>query len=288
MQITKAALKDLSGSVSVHRCSTQRWGAPPIPREHGAWVMIYVSTAIGLTSVSRPSAFYGLLFVVALTGIFFAQNAAGILLRGHRESGTQRWLALYALTSCAFGGALFLSPHRWALGFFLVPAAALFGYQVRSVWPRHKRVDRSLTTEILTTVVLVMPAPAAAIAAGGTALFATLPGWALCAAYFVGSTVYVKSRIASIVGERGENNATRWAVLLVHGAQLLLCAAAWRGADGSVAGLLIAGFVPSWIRALITLTRGKGLSSIRRLGMQEAVLACWFAVCAGVALRVGF
>ena len=66
--MTKAALKDLSGSVSVHRCPTQRWGAPPIPREHGAWVMIYISAAIGLTSVSRPSALYGLLFVVALTG----------------------------------------------------------------------------------------------------------------------------------------------------------------------------------------------------------------------------
>jgi hypothetical protein len=287
--MTKAALKDLSGSVSVHRCPTQRWGAPPIPREHGAWVMIYVSAAIGLTSVSRPSALYGLLFVVALTGIFFAQNAAGILLRGHRESGTQRWLALYALSSCAFGGALFLSPARWALACFLVPAAALFGYQVRSVWPRRKRVDRSLTAEILTTVVLVMSAPAAAIATGGTALVATLPGWALCASYFVGSTVYVKSRIASIALERGGNNATRRAVLLVHAAQLLLCAAAWRGADEPVvAGLLIAGFVPSWTRALITLARGKGLSSVRRLGMQEAVLACWFAVSAGVALRAGF
>ena len=284
--MTEAEMNDQSGAV--HRQPTQRWGAPPIPGEHGAWMMIYVPAAIGLVSVSRPSVLYGLLFVVALTGVFFAQNAAGILLRGSGNPGTKRWLALYTLTSCVFGGALLLTPDRWALGVFLVPAAALFGYQVRSVWPRHKRVDRSLTVEILTAVVLVMSAPAAAIAAGGTALVASLPVWALCAVYFVGSTVHVKSRIASIAAKRGESSATRWASLLVHGLQFLLCAAAWRGASGPAAGLLIAGFVPPWVRTLITAARGKGVSSIRRLGFQEAGLACWFAVSVGVALRVGF
>ena len=123
--MTEAEMKD--ESVSGHRRPKPRWGAPPIPGEHGAWMMIYLPAAIGLVSVSRPSVLYGLLFVVALTGVFFAQNAAGILLRGSRNPGTKRWLALYTLTSCVFGGALLLSSDRWALGVFLVPAAALFG-----------------------------------------------------------------------------------------------------------------------------------------------------------------
>ena len=62
---------------------------PPIPREHGAWVMLYAPLVIAAASVRPKSLAVFLLVTLASTGIFLAQQALAQILRSfaHAQSG---------------------------------------------------------------------------------------------------------------------------------------------------------------------------------------------------------
>src|SRR5581483_11988835 len=101
-----------------------RLGRPPIPHEHGAWVILYAPLFIALAATPPFALAPSLLLVLAVTGLFLAREAAGRpLLRSYRR------LAL-------------LHVGLLVVGLFALHALLL-------LWPARKRLDRSQWGEIL-------------------------------------------------------------------------------------------------------------------------------------------
>ena len=63
----------------------------PLPREHGAWVMLYAPLLTGLV-VYNIHPLMCLLLIAMATAVFFAQNALGLLLRERGDAQTWWWL----------------------------------------------------------------------------------------------------------------------------------------------------------------------------------------------------
>ena len=77
-----------------------------LPREHGAWMMLYTPFAVG-AAVSYPMPIGPLLsLLVAYTSAYFAQNALGLLLRGRGGRNVGVWLAVFALAMTTSVGIL--------------------------------------------------------------------------------------------------------------------------------------------------------------------------------------
>ena len=70
-------------------------GRPPIPHEHGAWVILYAPLVLGFGASGVFAPVRWLLLIIAVTGLFLAREAAGLILRGRGKAGTGLWLALY-------------------------------------------------------------------------------------------------------------------------------------------------------------------------------------------------
>src|SRR6185503_13641610 len=92
-----------------------------LPREHGAWAMLYVPFAVG-TLVARTISFRVLLLLLSVTLVFIARES---LLawwrsrsRGQKDDQAFKYLAIYLLLGGAFGMPLIVV---WRL-YWLMPA----------------------------------------------------------------------------------------------------------------------------------------------------------------------
>ncbi|MBV9852624.1 MAG: YwiC-like family protein [Armatimonadetes bacterium] len=54
---------------------------PPLPREHGAWVVLYAPLVITLVAYPPADREQALLLTPAVTGLFLGRNALGLLHR---------------------------------------------------------------------------------------------------------------------------------------------------------------------------------------------------------------
>lgn len=82
----------------------------PLPREHGAWVMLYAPLLTGLV-VYNIHPLMCLLLIAMATAVFFAQNALGLLLRERGDAQTWWWLGAAGLIVVAGAGVLQLLGH---------------------------------------------------------------------------------------------------------------------------------------------------------------------------------
>ncbi|MBT3342452.1 MAG: YwiC-like family protein [Gemmatimonadetes bacterium] len=262
-----------------------RRGAP-LPREHGAWVMLYAPLLTGLV-VYPVGWFMSLLLAVLATSAFFAQNALGLLLRGRGDGRTWRWLAacgaLVGVSAAAYWGA----GHARVLWLGL-PAALLFSWQALQRRLTRRQIDHSLANELITVPILGLGAPAAhIISAGQMTPGALLPSVAF-SLYFAGSVFFVKMLIGAIHDPAPA--PLRWrrggATLLYHGFILLALLAGIGGLDNGrilIPGLI--GFLPVVARTLFMWWRLSGVPpSLRRVGFIEVGIALWFSIWIGVFL----
>ncbi len=115
----------------------------PLPREHGAWMMLYTPFAIG-AAVSYPSPAGPLTTLLfACTSAYFAQNALGLLLRGRGGHSVLPWLVAFSLVLAASVAILIGVHGTHDLLWFGPLATALFAWQA---WQRHRtgrQIDRS-------------------------------------------------------------------------------------------------------------------------------------------------
>ena len=260
---------------------------PIIPREHGAWMMIYIPALVGVSSPGQIDLLPALIFFVALTATFFIQNVVGDIIRGHPEHGAYTWLIVYGALLGTAGVGLILV-DRLLLAPFLVPAALLFGFQMIYVWPRHKRLSRARSVGLATTAILTSSGAAAAVAADPTDLTTALAVWGLCALFFCGSVAFVKVRVGSM-GKRQSGSGVVWPNVLsaaLHVLQSAICISAWLAASTGAALCLTAAFTPSIGRAVLRRRKPIDLT-VKGLGWREAALAVWFAAWVVAGIRVG-
>lgn len=267
-------------------------GRPPLPREHGAWVMLFVPLVVGLAGVTPFQVGPALLLLLAVTSAFLAQNAAGLLLKPRPKADTGLWLGIFLAVLAASGLAL-LGIYGLTAFLWLVPAiAALFGIHAALLkGPVKFRLDRFQWGQLLAVGGLTLTGPAAWVAARGAFEPATWVVWAGCVLFF-GSGVFNVNMLLAAVKTRGELDArARFLagreVVIYHLLLVGVLAAVLPLLPVQAAALVGLGFVPVVGRALVSYFKlAKKPPSFKRVGMIEAGFATWFAVCVIVALRL--
>jgi hypothetical protein len=266
-------------------------GRPPLPREHGAWVMLLTPLVVGLASSPSAALPAGLLAIAAVCA-FLAQNAAGVLLKPRAPRNTAAWLGLFAGAMAASGLALVAGFDRWALLWLALPALGLFGLHLRLLkGPAAARLDRTVWGGLLAAGALTLTGPAALVVARGT-LDAPAAGlWLASVAAFASGIVHVNMRLEAVKVREAFTAATRWrlgrGLVLFHAGLAIALVAAAVCVPGPAGWMALVAFAPLIARAAWAFARlEKGVPSFKAIGIRETVLTTWFALWAIALLRV--
>jgi hypothetical protein len=269
-----------------------RIGAPPIPHEHGAWVMLFGPALAAWMAMPRWPGAPAMVFLVLVAAAFMGRNAAGLALRGRGGRGAIVWAAAFGATAFLATVLLTLVWGRKELLYIGVVAVAFFGaHSLLIARSGRKRLDRSVWGEVLAVAALALTGPAAWVAAGGHLDGMALALWLAMTLFFSSGVFSVKSRL-NAVKVRGEfsradrRSATRDSVAY----HVLLTAVALGGAaavGGAPGALLAVAFVPALVRAFHgAATMTNVLPNLKRVGAMETALAVWFIVFFAWALRL--
>lgn len=257
----------------------------PVPREHGAWVMLSLPLVLGAATGPRGvSGAIGLLVVTTLA-VFLAQDLIRRRVRGRLPAGAMRWLAGYAAAAVAAGfGLLALLPPAGRVGLVVLGGVggAIFAVLLWALArPGGKRFDRSVVGELLAVPALTLTGPAAAVVATGELGAGAWTVWALSVAYFGSGMLFVKMLLDGWKrGRRGLGVRTAplavgtvaWHSLVLAG----LVAVSLIGLDGAWPWLPLA-YLPCVARAAWGFARlGRPLPRLVAVGVSEAVLAVVF------------
>jgi hypothetical protein len=270
--------------------ATTQGAAPPMPAEHGAWVVLTVPLLM-MWMAFPPRLVPAVLLVLSVLAAWLAQSTAPAARKGAR--GARTWLVLELLVFAACGLGLVLGWRLWSL----VPlgaAAALFA-AVHS-WMRGKvikrRLDRSELGELLGVLGLCLTAPAAYVVSTGRLEAPAAAAFAACAVFF-GSGVLFVQMLLKRLRARKHPDASRWQVArnvaLYHGVLVVGLLASAALLPARTALLAIAAFVPALGRTLwgLLTVRSSAVPSFKTIGVLESVYAVWFAVMLALALPAG-
>jgi hypothetical protein len=267
-----------------------RIGRPPIPHEHGAWVILYAPLLIGFGAALHGTVpIKWLLLTLAVMGAFLAREAAGLLLRGRGKAGTGFWLAIYAAAWLAGGLPLLLLCHLSSL--LWIGALMVILFALHSLLLVRGRLDRSQWGEILGVGALTLTAPAAYSVATAALDFRAWLVWAGCLLYFSGPIFYVKMLLAAAKSRRAWSEEKRREIgrdtFIYHAllAITLLGVALRIGGDSAL--WLGAAYLPTLLRAFYRAVKlTPELPPLKRIGIQETLHALWFMICFLTAIRM--
>ncbi|HSB11024.1 MAG TPA: YwiC-like family protein [Blastocatellia bacterium] len=248
-----------------------------LPKEHGAWAMLYVPLATGVLVAGNLSLRVFLL-TLSVTFVFIARESLLVWwrarVRGKRESEAFRFLAIYAMLAGLAASPLFIV---WRL-YWLIPAGVavvvLLGINALQA---TRREDRTIAGETLAIAGLTLTAPAAHYVATGALEVTALWLWALCAAYFASSVFYVKLRVNTINPKKEEARRQSWRRCAFYHASLL-AALLLLAMGGSLSMFALAAFAPVLIRSFWYLTRPVRYINLRLVGWLEIVYSVVFLV----------
>lgn len=264
----------------MHQANRRGVGRPIIPKEHGAWAVLYGAFLAGVGVAGRltlPS----VLLLGAVTFLAFANGPLVVLLRPtgsppvveRRRAGS--WLFAYAVGALLCAAPLIIH-YRMT---FLLPfgmAAACF-VLLRSFLVREGD-DRTLPGEVVGTVGLTLVGPTAHAVAAGEAQTTGAVLWLLLALFFASGVFYVRMRIRVVLAQRRGvstvSRRARWSCLAYHVFLLILVPAL--AAVGVVPWAILVAFAPALWRAAAGLRRRDAALDIKRLGWSEVGLTAAF------------
>jgi hypothetical protein len=273
------------------RVSERSFGRPIVPKEHGAWAVIYGAFLAGVGvagQVAMPVAF----FALGVTAAAFANGPLVILARPastpaqeERRRHALNWFLVYGAAAVVAFVPLILY-YRMA---FLLPLGigAILFLLFRTLFVREKE-DRSLPGELVGTAGLTMVGAAAHAVAQGEVQRTALILWLLLFLYFAGGVFYVRMRIQGMVTQRKvsgtPSTAIRWPCVVYHavlivalGALSLLRLVPWP---------ILLAFAPALWRAAVGLRRISASLNVRRLGWSEVAVATAFVLLLIAAFRI--
>lgn len=259
-------------------------GRLKLPKEHGAWAMLYVPFGVGALT-ARPGGWPLLWLGLAATFLFIARESAlawwRARRRGRPEREALRFLLLYMSLALVFGAPLLLIYRLWGV----IPLAAgaillLFLNAEQAV----RREDRTVRGEILAILGLTLTAPAAHYVGSrgwdDTALWL----WGFSALYFASSVFYIKWRVLAAHGrETAQRDRARRQCAFYH-AFLLVALLLLVFAQQMEIVLLVA-FAPALGRALWYVAKPEERVNLKRVGLWEIAHALFFLIFAALAFR---
>ena len=256
-------------------------GAPPVPREHGAWVMLVAPLAAGLVAAGPVEPLAATALVAAAIAAFLAQNAAALLLRPRAPANAGPWLANYLAVLVPAGVVLLIGPGGPALVALALPGAALLAWHLRAqAGPAKDRLDRTGRGQLATAAVLALSGPAAWAVGRGSLGVEAFALWAIFLAGFASGVYHVNMRLEAVKTRAAFDAATRWRlgreVVVYHVAIGLAAIAA--AALLPAGWMLLAAAAPYVVRGLLAAWRlAPGVPSFKRIGLVETAFAAWLA-----------
>lgn len=248
-----------------------------LPREHGAWAMLYVPFVVGVLVAGRVG--WGLLLLLpAVSAIFISRESLVVWLRAKsraRDSkGAGRLLVIY-LTIAAVGGLplIFFFKLYWllllgALGALLMAVNGKQGLDLE---------DRSIKGELLAIAAMSLTGPAAYYVASGRWDATAAWLWALSALYFASSVFYVKLRVLRLNPRRAEKQRQVWAYSVSYHVSLLAALAAL-AVTGQLRVFALVAFAPVLARAFWSLARPTNKVNLKQAGLLELVYSIIFLI----------
>lgn len=258
-----------------------------VPKQHGAWSILLVSTAVGVLAFPSGSVGAPLLLVACVIAGFMARHAGvtWLRLKDDRRGTVLGWAVVYGLVVGGCGAVLIVGYGLTLLVAIALVAAVFAGV---SVALERRRLDRTAWGEVVGTVGLSVVVPAAAYSTTGELGLEALGLWATAALFFCASVPHVrfvvrsKPTAAMPAGERWRRGA--WSVAF-HGLAL-----------GAVAALSVAevaprlatlALLPACAKALLPVARPpEKTPNIKRVGFVELGHSVLFAVLVVVVYRV--
>ena len=257
-----------------------------IPKEHGAWAMLYVPFALGVLVAARVT--WAVLWVLlGATALFFVRETLLRFRRARRQGRAapelRRALAVQLGVLASAGVVLVFGQRLYAL----VPIALLAGLLLASNLERAgQREERGLGSELLAVGGLAMTAPAAHYAALGAWQVQAIGLWGLSLLYFASSVFHVKFRVLAVQPQRRvEYRRMRGFSIAYYLGLLVLLAVLVRAGRLQPLGLLA--FLPILGRTTWSLLRPPLRLDLKRTGVLEILYSLFFLVFAWLALRVG-
>jgi hypothetical protein len=277
-----------------------RLGSPPIPREHGAWVMLYVPFAVGSIAAWPTAIAPLLLLLLAVTGAFLSRHVLGMALRQRNKRAASNgaanqwpaWLAIYGTLTAVGILPLIVAFHRLALlELAAIAAAILMLHSLFMVWPARHRLDRSQVGELVGATALTLAAPAAYATATGVLNAKAWLLWIVCSLFFGSGVSYVQMLLSGLKCKRVLSQPERWKVgrtnLCYHVAlcAALICFLAY--AKNAPALITAIAFCPVIVRSFWgTLRLTDSVPVFKKVGVCETIYSLWFAVFYCISHRV--
>lgn len=272
-----------------------KFSAPPIPHEHGAWVILYAPFVVGLAAVWPPPALEAALLFVAATAAYLARHAASLLMRksARRDNNVALWLGIYlalvavgVLPLLFFYGRVALLPLAGLAAFVFVLHAAILKL------PMRDRLARAQWSELIGMTALTLTAPAAYIAAGGQLDSMAACLWVACSLFFGSGVLHVRMLLFAAKGKQELTAADRWllgrANLIYHALLIVAIYFSVSHMPMRPALLVWLGFLPVLARAVEgTISLSHEAPSFKKCGLIETGYALWFTLCFISALHIG-
>jgi hypothetical protein len=255
-----------------------------LPKEHGAWAMLYVPFILGVAvagSVNWPV----LLLLLSATAVFISRESLLVYwrarARGRDAAEAGRTFLLYLALAAAFGAPLiFANKLFWLIPLGLIGAALLLinGKQAT------RMEERGTAGEIMAIGGLTMTAPAAYYAASGRWEMTAFWLWLLCALYMASSVFYIKLRVYRLNPRKQAEQRRALRSCACYHSILIVALPALIFAGGLGLFALFA-FAPVILRTFWGMFKPKTKVNLTRAGILEIVYSLVFLVCAALGFR---
>ena len=256
-----------------------------LPREHGAWAMLYVPFAVG-TLVAWTVSLRLLLLLLAVTFVFIARESLLVWWRSRsrrrEDFEARRFMIAYLSLAALFVVPMLVFDKLYWLVPIGIATTALIVINAQQAL-RHE--DRTIGGEMMAIAGLTLTAPAAYYASLGVFDSTALWLWVLCALYFASSVFYVKLRVNAINPRKeAARRQSWWRCALYHSTllALLLLLALTNSLNLSV----IAAFSPIMIRSFWHLAKPVREINLRRVGWLEMIYSVVFLIFTMLTFRV--
>jgi hypothetical protein len=248
-----------------------------LPKEHGAWAMLYVPFAVGAL-VAGTGSLRLLLLLLSVTFVFIARESLlawwRLRNRGREDLEARRFMIAYLLVAALFGVPLLVVYKLYWLAPIAVATLILV---VVNAQQAVRREDRSMAGEMMAIAGLTLTAPAAFYVSLGAFDRTALWLWALCALYFASSVFYVKLRVHTINPRKAEaRRQSWWRCALYH--SFLFASLLSLAITGSLNLFALAAFSPVLIRAFWHLASPVRQINLRRVGWLEIIYSVVFLI----------
>ena len=255
-----------------------------LPKEHGAWAMLYVPFALGVAVAGRVN-WPALLLLLSATAVFISRESLLVYWRAHArgrdaaEAG--RTLLLYLTLAAAFG-----TPLIFAYKLFRLIPLGLIGAALLLINGKQatRMEERGTTGEIMAIIGLTMTAPAAYYAASGRREMTAFWLWLLSALYMASSVFYIKLRVYRLnPRKQAEQRLALRSCAFYH--SFLIVALPALIFAGSLGIFAFIAFTPALVRTIWGMFRPKTKVNLVRAGILEIAYSLVFLVCGALGFR---